>query len=269
MVMDDPDLIAMNEEDEIGIFMPGAAIESEVNWDTLLNVLLLTIGGFVLITLITTIMMFPMMALGLIDLFSPEIFQPWSMLILTFAELGFFITPIYYIRKRGLKLKSLGVKDMLSIKNILLGFAFGIMMIGGNLFISWVITDVFHVPVSGDEAIFAAVDIYELIGWIIVMFAIVGFSEELIFRGFLQRRMEIYFRGKGDKPGIKALVITSFIFAAIHLDLIGLPTRFMLGMFLGYLAQRTKYSMIGPTVAHGFNNAFVVVLATMMSWYGF
>jgi membrane protease YdiL (CAAX protease family) len=211
-------------------------------------------------------MMIPMMALGLIDLFSIEIFKPWSMLILTGAEFGFLITPVYYIRKHGLKLRSLGIKDMLSPTNMLLGIVVGILMIGGNLLISWIITDAFQIPVAGDEALFAAVDIFELAGWIIVMFVAVGFTEELIFRGFLQRRMELYFRGKGSNAGIKALVITSFIFAAIHLDLIGLPTRFMLGMFLGYLAQKTKYSMIGPTIAHGLNNAFVVVLATLLVW---
>ena len=267
MVMDDPDLLAMNEEDEIGIFVPGSHVESEVNWDRLLNVLFLTIGGYIVTVIITTIMMFPMMAVGLIDLWSPEIFMPWSMLLLTLAEIGFIAAPVYYVRKHGLSMKSIGVRDMLSAKNMLLGVLTGILMIGGNLLISWMITDVFRVPISGDESILAAVDTFELIGWIVVMFVVVGFSEELVFRGFLQRRMEMYFKGKGGRAEIKALVITSFIFAAIHLDIIGLATRFMLGMFLGYLAQKTKYSMIGPTIAHGLNNAFVVVLATWLVWF--
>jgi membrane protease YdiL (CAAX protease family) len=59
-----------------------------------------------------------------------------------------------------------------------------------------------------------------------------------------------------------SLVITSFIFGAIHLDLIGLPIRFILGIFLGDLAQRRNYNIVGPSVAHGFNNAIVVVLAS-------
>jgi membrane protease YdiL (CAAX protease family) len=105
-----------------------------------------------------------------------------------------------------------------------------------------------------------ASDPLEVVLWVIVMFVIVGFSEELLFRGFLQRRMEIYFRNRQGRPGLLALIITSFIFAAIHLDIVGLPTRFVLGMFLGYLAQRRNYSITGPTVAHGFNNAAVVVL---------
>jgi membrane protease YdiL (CAAX protease family) len=42
-----------------------------------------------------------------------------------------------------------------------------------------------------------------------------------------------------------------------------MPTRFVLGLFLGYLAQKRDYSILAPTVAHGFNNAIVVVLASL------
>ena len=91
-------------------------------------------------------------------------------------------------------------------------------------------------------------------------FGIPGIGEELLFRGFLQRRMEIYFRDRSQSYKMLALIVTSIIFAAAHLDIVGLPTRFILGLFLGYLAQRRKYSLLGPSVAHGFNNAAVIVL---------
>jgi len=76
----------------------------------------------------------------------------------------------------------------------------------------------------------------------------------------------MYYREKGSQNYKQlALVITSFIFAAIHLDMIGLFTRFVLGLFLGYLAQKRNYSIIGPTVAHGINNSAVVILALLFS----
>ncbi|MFW9836245.1 MAG: type II CAAX prenyl endopeptidase Rce1 family protein, partial [Candidatus Thorarchaeota archaeon] len=62
---------------------------------------------------------------------------------------------------------------------------------------------------------------------------------------------------------IVALVISSFIFAAIHLDIIGLPTRFVLGVFLGFLAQQRNYNIIGPSIAHGINNGIVVFLISL------
>lgn len=263
LVLDDPDIPTMDEEYDIGVFVPGQYIEREVDWDRLLNVLFLTFGGFLITVVLTTVMIVPMAAVGLIDMFSPGLFKPWSMLILSFAELGFIVTPIYYVRKHRLPLTAIGIRDMRSLKNMALGIVTGVAMLGGNLFISWLISDVFRIPVTGDEELFAAIDVYELVGWVVVMFVIVGFTEELIFRGFLQRRMEMYFRRKGKNAGIKAIIITSFIFAAIHLDVVGFATRFMLGVFLGFLAQRTKYSMIGPTIAHGLNNAVVVIMASM------
>ncbi|MFW9980830.1 MAG: lysostaphin resistance A-like protein, partial [Candidatus Thorarchaeota archaeon] len=96
------------------------------------------------------------------------------------------------------------------------------------------------------------------------MFVFVGFTEEVMFRGFLQKRMEMYFRSQGNSSfRLLSLVITSFIFGIIHLDMIGLPARFILGMFLGDLAQRRNYNIIGPSVAHGLNNSIVIVLASI------
>jgi membrane protease YdiL (CAAX protease family) len=34
-------------------------------------------------------------------------------------------------------------------------------------------------------------------------------------------------------------------------------------MLLGFLAQRRKYNLIGPSVAHGINNAAVVFLSSL------
>ena len=71
----------------------------------------------------------------------------------------------------------------------------------------------------------------------------------------------MFFRERSRHYEILALVFTSFIFAALHLDLIGLPSRFVLGMFLGALAKWRGYSIVAPSVAHGFNNAAVIILA--------
>ena len=135
------------------------------------------------------------------------------------------------------------------------------MMLASNIFITWLVSIGSGATVDNSVNLFASYDVWELIAWIVVMFVIVGFSEELLFRGFLQRRMEIYFRGRYDSYKLIALAITSFIFAAMHLDILGLAARFVLGLFMGYLAQRRQYSIVGPTVAHGFNNAAVVVFA--------
>jgi membrane protease YdiL (CAAX protease family) len=264
LVIEDPDRPAMQETETIGVFEPGTFIESQVEWNLLTKVFLYTLGSYLLSIVATIIIMIPLLGLGLVDLFAttPEgLFKPWAMLILTFSSLTFLAGPLYYVKKYGLNSKSIGIRDFSKPLNYALGLIFGAAMLGGNILFSWLITDFFQIPVQEDITLIAA-DIYELVAWIIVMFVIVGFTEEVLFRGFLQRRMEMYFKGRGDGSNapLKALLITSFIFGVIHLDIIGLATRFMLGMFLGYLAQKTNYSVVGPTIAHGLNNAIVVIL---------
>ena len=290
--MDDPDNYDIEEHAGIGVFEPGTNIEREVTRDMLIRVLLLTGVGFGLTFGITFLLEIPFLFLGLItvDPYTLEItFAPYIFILLTFAELGFIIPPIWYARSKGFGLGSIGLKipkfsrtsvdDTIveggntvleftandsnprieALKDVVLGVIFGVMMLASNIFISWLVSLGSGAVVDDSSGLFFSRDIWELIAWIVIMFVIVGFSEELLFRGFLQRRMEIYFRGRYDSYKIVALVITSFIFAAMHLDLLGLAARFVLGLFMGYLAQKRQYSIIGPTVAHGFNNAAIVV----------
>lgn len=265
--MDDPDAFELDEADGIGIFEPGTLFERDIEKGKMLGVLGLTGLGMVLLVVFTFIMMFPMMMVpGLInfDFYTGAVYiDPLALLLLTTGEIAFVIPPLYYVRKHGLPLSSIGIKNMLSGIDIGLGFAIGVLMLGSNIAISWLVTE-FTGPVTSGEELLVARNPTELVLWVIVMFVLVGFTEEVLFRGFLQRRMDMYFKSQ-KKPNYKlmSLIITSFIFAAIHLDLIGLPARFILGMFLGELAQRRNYNIVGPTVAHGFNNAIVVVLVSL------
>ncbi len=262
LVMDDPDLEEMEENTSIDVFEPGRWLEREIKGDQMLLVLIATGVGFGLLVVATVIMFFPMMALGLItiNMYTYEVYiAPQAYLILTLAELCFFIPPIAYVRMKHLPLKSLGIKSASPAKDTLMGLAFGAAMLGSNLIITYFVVTATGLG-GGDANPFPASNVVDLIAWTVVMFGVVALSEELIFRGFLQRRMEIYFSAKSTHHRVYALFLASLIFAAIHLDLLGLPTRFVLGLFLGFLAQRTKYSILGPTVAHGLNNSVVVLL---------
>ncbi|MFX1368951.1 MAG: lysostaphin resistance A-like protein [Promethearchaeota archaeon] len=263
MAIQDPDEEELNEYTGIDIFVPGTAIERELDGSNMVHILVLTGVALGATVLVGVAIAFPLIIMGLIRLvdFPPFIiFEPYAFLIFTVSEIGFIIPPIWYVRKRGYGLDTLGVKNLGSFRDIGLGLALGAGMILANLAVSALIGNLFQIPEGDMTLVPLASDPMELVAWIVTMFVIVGFSEELLFRGFLQRRMEIYFKGRSRTPAFNALIITSFIFAAIHFDLIGLPTRFVLGILLGYLAQKRNYSIVGPTIAHGFNNAAVVVL---------
>lgn len=264
--MDDPDAFELEEAEGIGIFEPGTRIERDVEKGQMMGVLGLTALGMVLMVLFTIVIMIPMMAIPdliYFDLYSGYVYiDPNALLVLTVAEIAFVIPPIYYVRKNGLPISSIGIKNMLSGVDIGLGFAIGALMLGANIAVTWLVSNMTGPITTGEELLIARNPV-ELVLWIVVMFVLVGFTEEVLFRGFLQRRMEMYFKSQGNSNyKIMSLVITSFIFGIIHMDLIGLPARFILGMFLGDLAQRRNYNIVGPSVAHGFNNAIVVVLAS-------
>ena len=266
MAITDPDIYEMDEHQGIDIFVPGALVEREVDGNRLFRVLLLTGAGFGFVIAITFVLTIFLFAAGLITIdyvtFAID-FAPWAFLILSIASIGFIGPPIFDVRKRGMPLGDIGIKSESPVIDVLLGLLVGGIMLALNFIVTYIINTTIGIPDDGAGNMFLASDPLELLAWVGVMFVVIGFTEELIFRGFLQRRMEIYFRPRNKNYRLWALVITSFIFAAVHLDPIGLPVRFMLGVFLGSLAQKRKYSILGPTVAHGFNNAAVVILASM------
>ena len=266
LVMEDPDSIELEEATGIGIFEPGTFLEGQINNNQMLGVLGYTALGMILMIIGTVVIMIPLMAANLIfiDIYSGYIYiDPLAMLILTLAEIAFVIPPMYYIRKYGLPKSAIGIKNMVSPIDAILGLVFGATMLGANILISWFMTEATGPAPTGEELLVAR-NWPEMFAWIITMLVFVGFTEELIFRGFMQRRMEMYFRTRGtSNHRVVALLISSFVFAAIHLDIIGLPTRFVLGIFLGFLAQQRNYNLLGPSVAHGVNNAVVVFLSSI------
>lgn len=79
--------------------------------------------------------------------------------------------------------------------------------------------------------------------------------EELFFRGVLQK---FFVRNISNKH--IAILLTAFIFSAIHMQFSGLLPRFILGAVLGYLFY-TSGSLWLSIVAHATNNALVVCVA--------
>ncbi len=72
-------------------------------------------------------------------------------------------------------------------------------------------------------------------------------GEELFFRGFFQRGLELH------RGAPRAIVLTAFIFSAFHLDPVGLTARFELGVLFGLLAWRAG-SLWPAIAAHSANN---------------
>ena len=100
-------------------------------------------------------------------------------------------------------------------------------------------------------------------GWIVLLAVVAGIVvpvlEEIVYRGLLWSALEK--RGMREQA---VLVVTSLIFAAIHLEPARFPILFVLGIALGY--GRIRTGRIGSCVAaHIYLNStgMIALLATM------
>ncbi len=91
------------------------------------------------------------------------------------------------------------------------------------------------------------------------MLLFVGLGEELLFRGIIQRDIELAFDWQSG------LVLSSVLFGIMHLTWRSVPEIFFTataGFILGYVYYRTR-SLVGPIALHAMNN---VVLVSIMPY---
>ena len=86
----------------------------------------------------------------------------------------------------------------------------------------------------------------------VVVMAPIG--EEVVFRGFLQKFLEEYWRDI-----TRAVLITSLFFAMIHFNPYWTIQIYLLGVILGFLSWKTK-SVIPSIILHGINNGMAFIL---------
>jgi membrane protease YdiL (CAAX protease family) len=95
--------------------------------------------------------------------------------------------------------------------------------------------------------------------WIVVILAVVVFAgifEEMLFRGFVQKSFE------QRHEALHAILITTFLFAAIHGLLWWFVQIFILSVFLGWMAWKSE-SIIPGAIVHAINNLFAVLLINL------
>lgn len=95
---------------------------------------------------------------------------------------------------------------------------------------------------------------------IVILAILPALAEEILFRGVIQNTLE---RWVGS--GIVAVIITSLLFSALHLQFFTFLPRFLLGIVFGllYLWSRTIWL---PVIAHFGNNIVPVVWSYFSGW---
>lgn len=93
-----------------------------------------------------------------------------------------------------------------------------------------------------------------LIMSLLIVGLLAGFSEELFFRGALQRLLS-----SGKSNGTAAVWIAAIVFSAVHFQFFGFVPRLLLGVYFGYLLLWSR-SVWLPMLAHIVNNSLFVIL---------
>ena len=98
------------------------------------------------------------------------------------------------------------------------------------------------------------------LGYIFLFLAVViiaPIGEEIVFRGFLQKFLEKYWRDT-----TRAILVTSLFFAMIHFNPFWTIQIYLLGIILGFLAWKTR-SVIPSILLHIVNNGAAFILANI------
>ncbi len=223
--------------------------------------------------------------------------DPYFTIFSSFIELVFLIIPLLfvgrYLKKPNLNnrliilgISKKGFKKFQFLKEILIGLGFAAVGVLLVLFVSFamemllslifgfeVVSEIIGTPGEVDILI-ASSDILSITLLVIIMIVIIGTSEEVLFRGFLQKGLV---RSLGKSWGI---LVTALIFSSIHLiALFLLPESltiflvsfllsffpyFAISLLLGLLYNWRKENLIAVMITHGVYNAITVILAFLI-----
>lgn len=107
---------------------------------------------------------------------------------------------------------------------------------------------------SGVDLVLGAHSVPNLVLSILIVGFLAGLSEELFFRGALQRILGSF---KINKHA--AIWIAACVFSLIHFQFFGFLPRLLLGAYFGYLLLWSG-SVWLPVIVHAFNNTLYIIL---------
>jgi len=226
---------------------------------------LLMVGSVILHTIIAKGLVYLFTANGLALIQEQNLNNQESVnylkLMQLFTAVGLFITPtlLYaYLCNLDFKLTKLSRQNtILVIAIMILITPFIDLLLEWNMMIpapEWLIQFDINSEVIVD-AFLQMGTVWDLFYTILVIAVIPAIGEELLFRGYLQQKL-----GNWLKNPHTSILITAFLFSAIHFHFQGMIPRFVLGVLLGYLFYWSK-SLWVPILAHFVNNAQAVIFS--------
>ena len=193
----------------------------------------------------------------LTNLVDKEVLDTYMNIILSYNQILFLIIPFFYCYKKGFNVKE--IFRINPVNNRILLFS---VVLSISLFI---ITDeIEHItkilipPPESLQKMFSPLILQTPTEWIFLIFgsAIVSaIGEESLFRGFLQTTLE----KKGDPS--RAVILSSVAWVIIYPNIYLAIPVFILGVFMGFVAWKTK-SLLPSMVIH---STFALVTVAFLS----
>ncbi len=220
--------------------------------------------------------------------------SPYFIIIASFVELIFVLVPALYVGKYLqnptltnrlvlLGFTTKGFDKTKLVKEILIGLGFAVVGVALVLSVSFlmeiILSLIFGFEIMQDfygtagevDTMIASADILSIFLLALIMILIIGTTEEVLFRGFLQKGLV---RSLGKSWGI---IFTALIFSLIHLIGIFLAPGsaiifiisflfnffpfFAISLLLGLLYNWRKENLIAVMITHGVYNALTIILA--------
>jgi membrane protease YdiL (CAAX protease family) len=156
-------------------------------------------------------------------------------------------------------LSPVSLRDRLRVRRVKLSLTAVLVSVAGTLAISMIVTGLDGLGWLPESPVLEEISrrISEMSGLTLVAAVLViglgpGIGEELLFRGYIQTRLRLRWGSSW------AILCTSLMFGIMHLDLVQGSFAVCVGIYLGYLTERTG-SIRPAIVCHTVNNMVSVL----------
>lgn len=266
-------------------------------WGTAASLLVPILGFIIMNGLIVGLLIVLVFFVPNLDALMGLISNPLFFILTSLVEFILIIFPVLYVKKYlerptidnrfellGFTTKRFDTAGI--VREVLIGLGFavvGIFIVAfSSLFAELALEGIFGVEIINSDApaddvdyLISSADILSIILLVLIMLLVVGPSEEIMFRGFMQKGLV---RSIGEKPGI---LVTALIFAAIHLVtlffialadpftfiilfiLMFIP-YFAISIMLGLMFKWRDENLIAVIVTHGVYNSITVILSYLL-----
>lgn len=174
---------------------------------------------------------------------------------LVIGELLILVVPLVHLMLKRINIKTY-VRIDLKPKYILLGVAFGGLLLLLNVVVSGLLTTVFGTSKAIEDSNALLTNLSGSTSGIIAVVAslsLAGVCEEFAFRGLLQNSLTRRY------SFLPAAIISAFVFGLFHFDpqLVYILAAFTSGLALGYIYHRWNY--VTAAIAHSVMNIIVLI----------